>query len=410
MISRTLEAKLHELAGYYPAVAVTGPRQSGKTTLCQMAYPDKPYVSLEALDIRDFAGSDPRGFLAGYSGGAILDEIQHVPELLTYLQSDIDAHPEPGRFILTGSQHFGLSQSIAQSLAGRCGILVLLPPSLEELRAFPTAPADLFPLLWQGAYPRIYDRCIPAHQWLADYTTTYVQRDVRQVINVVDLQAFSVFLKLCAGRTAQEINLSALGSDAGVSHNTARAWLSVLEASYIIHRLPAWHTNIRKQIVKAPKLHFFDSGLVCYLLGIREPEQLRLHPLRGAIFESWVVSEIYKVCVHGGRQPNLSHYRQARGPEIDLLIESGEELTAVEIKSGATVTKDFFKNIRVFSDRMAGAGKIRHIRSRVVYGGDDSQQRSYADVLSWHDVQRVIAEDLTSSPASAVYDSPGRDD
>ena len=254
MIPRTLEQKLLELAGYYPVVVVTGPRQSGKTTLCQIAFPGKTYVSLETLDTREFAISDPRGFLAQYADGAIIDEIQHVPALLNYLQSDIDARPEPGRFILTGSQHFGLSQSISQSLAGRCGILVLLPPSLEELRAFPSAPADLFSVLWQGAYPRIYDRDIPAHQWLADYTTTYVQRDVRQVINIGDLQVFSGFLKLCAGRTGQEINLSTLGSDAGVSHNTARAWLSVLETSYIIHRLPAWHVNVRKQVVKAPKL------------------------------------------------------------------------------------------------------------------------------------------------------------
>ena len=392
MISRTLETKLRELAGYYPAVAVTGPRQSGKTTLCQMAYPEKPYVSLEALDIRDFASKDPRGFLAEYSNGAVMDEIQHVPEFLSYLQSEIDARPDAGRFILTGSQHFGLSQSIAQSLAGRCGILVLLPPSLEELRAFPIAPADLFPLLWQGAYPRIYDRDIPAHQWLADYTATYIQRDVRQVINVGDLQAFSGFLKLCAGRTAQELNLSALGNDAGVSHNTARAWLSVLETSYIIHRLPAWHTNIRKQVVKAPKLHFFDSGLVCYLLGIRETDQLLLHPLRGAIFESWVVSEIFKICVHSGLQPSLFHYREARGPEIDLLIEHGEDIVAVEIKSGATINKDFFNNLRHFSDHMKGAGKTRPVRSHVVYGGHESQQRSDAQVLSWRHVQRVIAE------------------
>lgn len=392
MIPRTLESKLHELAGYYPVVVVTGPRQSGKTTLCQMAYPDKRYVSLEALDIRDFASGDPRGFLAEYADGAIIDEIQNVPELLNYLQTEIDTRPDPGRFILTGSQHFGLSQSIAQTLAGRCGILVLLPPSLEELRAFPTAPADLLPLLWQGAYPRIYDRDIPAHQWLADYTSTYIQRDVRQIINVSDLQAFSGFLKLCAGRTAQEINLSALGNDAGVSHNTARAWLSVLETSYIVHRLPAWHTNIRKQVVKGPKLHFFDSGLACYLLGIREPEQLRLHPLRGAIFESAVISEIYKTSVHSGVQPSLFHYREARGLEIDLLIAQGEELASVEIKSGATTTADFFKNLKRFSDRMKNSGKKRPIQSYVVYGGDDSHHRTDARVLSWRHAHQVVVD------------------
>jgi hypothetical protein len=392
MIPRILEQKLRELSGYYPAVVVTGPWQSGKTTLCQIVFPAKAYVSLEALDTREYAISDPRGFLAEYGDGAIIDEIQHAPELLSYLQSDIDARPDPGRFILTGSQHFGLSQSISQSLAGRCGILVLLPPSLDELHSFPTAPADLFSVLWQGAYPRIYDRGIPAHQWLADYTATYVQRDVRQVINIGDLQVFSGFLKLCAGRAAQEINLSALGSDAGLSHNTVRAWLSVLETSYIIHRLPAWHANIRKQVIKAPKLHFFDSGLVCYLLGIRSQEQLRFHPLRGAIFESWVISEIYKTIVHSGVQPNLYHYRETRGLEIDLLIEQYEGLDAVEIKSGATIAVDFFKNLKRFSDRMKAAGKKSPIRSHVVYGGDDSRQRSDAQVLSWRDVERLIVD------------------
>lgn len=390
MVSRSLETKLIELASYYSAVLVTGPRQSGKTTLCQMVYPDKPYVSLEALDIRDFARSDPRGFLAEYADGAVIDEVQHVPDLLSYLQSDIDARPDPGRFILTGSQHFGLSQSISQTLAGRCGILVLLPPSREELMQFPVAPDELFTLLWQGAYPRIYDRQIPAHQWLADYTTTYVERDVREVINIGDLQAFSGFMRLCAGRTAQEINLSAIGSDAGVSHNTVRAWLSALEASYIVHRLPAWHVNLRKQIVKAPKLHFFDSGLVCYLLGIREPAQLRLHPLRGAIFESWVVSEIYKSFVHSGIQPRLFHYREARGPEVDLIIEQAPPITAIEIKSGATASKHFFRNLERFSARMKQAPHKRQIRSRVVYGGERSQQRSQAQLLSWRDVHKVI--------------------
>jgi predicted AAA+ superfamily ATPase len=390
MIKRALETKLHELAGYYPAVIVTGPRQSGKTTLCQMAYPKKPYVSLEAIDMRDFAANDPRGFLSEFADGAVIDEIQHAPELLSYLQVEVDSRPDPGRFILTGSQHFALSRSISQSLAGRCGISVLLPPDLEELTQFPEPPDDLFHMLWQGSYPRIYDQRIPADQWLSDYVMTYIQRDVRQVINVGDLQAFSGFLKLCAGRTAQEINLSKLGSDAGVSHNTARSWLSVMETSYIVHRLPAWHANIRKQIVKAPKLHFFDSGLVCYLLGIREPEQLRLHPLRGAIFESWVVSEIYKYCVHNGLQPDLFHYREARGPEVDLLIEQGRHFCAVEIKSGATVNKDFFKNLNQFSARAEKAGKADTVSNFVVFGGEDTQTRSNAKVLSWRNVHGVM--------------------
>jgi len=390
MIHRTLEKKLLELAGYYPAVVITGPRQSGKTTLCRMVFPDKPYVSLEALDKREYAESDPRGFLAEYADGALIDEIQHVPDLLSYLQNDIDERSEPGRFILTGSQHFGLSQSISQTLAGRCGILVLLPPSLGELLAFPNAPEDLFSVLCQGAYPRIFDQNIPAHQWLADYITTYVQRDVREVVNVGDLQTFSSFLKLCAGRTAQEINLSAIGGDTGVSYNTVRSWLSVLETSYIILRLPAWHISIRKQVVKAPKLHFIDSGLACHLLGIREPEQLYHHPLRGAIFESWVVSEIFKAHVHGGDQPRIFHYRETRGIEIDLLIEQFQSLDAIEIKSGATISRDFFKNLERFHDRLNKASSERLLRKNIVYGGDTKQKQSTVQVLPWRDVHKLI--------------------
>jgi len=392
MIPRKLAAKLRELSGYYPVVAVTGPRQSGKTTLCKATFPDKRYVSLEALDMREFALTDPRGFLDEYRQGAILDEIQQAPSLLSYLQEVVDENPEPGRFILTGSQHFGMSEAIAQSLAGRCGILTLLPPDLEELRAFPNAPRDLFTTLWQGAYPRIYDRNIPAQQWLADYVATYVQRDVRQVIRVGDLLAFTEFLKLCAGRTAQEINLSSLGADAGISHNTARSWLSVLETSFIIHRLPAWHANVRKQVVKAPKLHFFDSGLVCYLLGIREPQQLRHHPLRGAIFESWVVSELYKAQVHAGEQPRMFHYRESRGLEIDLLIDRGETLHAIEIKSGATASPDFFRHFDRLPERLKHTPLPANIRNHVVYGGDLTQQRSQAQLLSWRDLPELLGE------------------
>lgn len=271
-------------------------------------------------------------------------------------------------------------------------MLALLPPSQEELVAFPNAPEDLYSILWQGAYPRIYDRNIPAHQWLADYVITYVQRDVREVINVGDLLAFSNFLKLCAGRTAQKINLSSLGNDAGISHNTARAWLSILETSYIIHRLPAWHANIRKQVVKAPKLHFFDSGLVCYLLGIQEPGQLRHHPLRGAIFESWVVSELYKAQVHRGEQPLMFHYRESRGAEIDLLIDRGECLHAIEIKSGATASTDFFKHFQKLPERMKNTSLPSVIKSYVIYGGEESQQRSAAQLVSWRDACGVLPD------------------
>ena len=390
MITRKLLPTLLKLAEYYPVVVVTGPRQAGKTTLCRAAFPDMSYVSLESLDVRDFARDDPRGFLSEYSEGAVIDEIQNVPELVSYLQAEVDERSTPGRFILTGSQHFGISQTISQSLAGRCGMLALLPPDLEELGLFPSVPDDLYTLLWQGSYPRIYDRSIPANQWLADYTMTYIQRDVRQVLNIGDISSFSGFLKLCAGRTAQEINLSSLGGDAGISHNTARAWLSVLEASYLVLRLPAWHTNIRKQVVKTPKLHFLDSGLVCYLLNIREPEQLRHHPLRGAVFESWVVSEVYKTLVHLGEVPDLYHYRESRGLEVDLLVNRADLLSSIEIKSGGTIVGDFFKCFTPFAERISKTVLPKKIDNIVVYGGKASQQRSSARVIAWKDVGEIL--------------------
>ncbi len=392
MIPRKLAKHLVQLASYYPVVVVTGPRQAGKTTLCRTTFADKPYVSLEALDTRDFAQNDPRGFLKEYRGGAILDEIQQAPGLVSYLQSEVDERPEPGRFILTGSQHFGISQTVSQSLAGRCGLLTLLPPDLAELRGFSEVPDDLWTLLWQGAYPRIYDRKIPADQWLADYIVTYVQRDVRQVLNVGDLLAFSNFLQLCAGRSGQEINLSTLGSDAGVSHNTARSWLSILEAGFLIHRLPPWHVNIRKQVVKAPKLHFFDSGLLCALLQIKEPGQLRQHPLRGAIFESWVVAELYKTLAHEGEQPLLHHYRESRGLEMDVLVHRGDCLHVVEVKSASTAAADFFKGFERLAERVREAGLSLRLDNVVVYGGETSQQRSAARLLAWRDVGRVLHE------------------
>ncbi len=382
MQPRNLQALLQKVAGFYPVVAVTGPRQSGKTTLCRATFPDKPYVSFEALDDRSFATHDPRGFLAQYADGAVLDEVQNVPDLLSYLQGDVDARPEPGRFILTGSQQLHLLAQVSQSLAGRVGMLQLLPLGFDELQRFPHPPKDLWTAVWQGGYPRIHDRDIPAGRWLSDYVATYVQRDVRQVLNVGDLLTFTAFLKLCAGRTGQEMNLSALGADAGVTHNTARSWLAVLESSYLVFRVPAWHTNARKQVIRAPKLHFFDTGLACQLLGIHEPEQLHSHPLRGALFETWVATEIYKARAHRGEPPGLLHHREARGLEIDLLVEDGQSLRAVEVKSGMTVAGDWFANLRKF----ASLHPDRKIASRLVYGGDVAQDRSDVEVVPWREV------------------------
>lgn len=384
MIQRNLAPILRQAAALYPVLLLVGPRQSGKTTLCRSLFADLPYVSLEPLDRRETAIHDPRGFLDEYRRGAVFDEVQHAPALLSYLQEEVDADATPGRFVLTGSQHFGLTDQVAQSLAGRCGVFTLLPPSWDELQRFPDPPKDLFEALWMGAYPRIHDQRIPPARWLADYLVTYVQRDVRSVLNIGDLLAFTDFVSLCAGRTAQEINLSALGGDAGVSHNTARQWLSVLEAGFLIHRLPAWHSNFRKQIVKAPKLHFIDSGLACHLLDIHEPEQLRHHPLRGAIFESWVAAELLKRQVHAGLPARLRHYRESRGLEIDILLENAGKRLAVEAKSGATVAAEFFRPLEKLR------AQLPDVLAGIVYGGSEIHSRNGIRAVPWNGIEALF--------------------
>ena len=381
MIRRNLAAVLRQASRQYPVVTLTGPRQSGKTTLCKATFAKKPYVSLEPMDRQEYAKQDPRGFLAEHARGAIFDEIQNVPQLMGYLQEEVDRDPSPGRFILTGSHHLGLLASVSQSLAGRTAVLHLLAPGLDEIRRFPDPPRDLMSVLWNGAYPRIFDRKIPAGRWLADYVSTYIQRDVRQILNVVDLGTFTSFLRLAAGRTAQELNLSALGADAGVSHNTARAWLSVLEANFLCFRVPAWHHNLRKQAIRAPKLHFYDSGLVCQLLGIRGPDDLLHHPLRGPIFESWVAAEIVKAHVHRGRTPALHHFRDAKGLEVDLVLAGAKTLQLVEVKSARTVSEEFFSGMRRLAD--IEVPRTAAVEQVLVYGGDEKQRRQGARVVPW---------------------------
>ncbi len=389
MIDRVAAPYLAELARHYPVVTVTGPRQSGKTTLCRATFPGLPYVSLEPLDVRESALTDPRGFLARFPNGAVIDEVQRAPELPSYLQAEVDERPTPGRFILTGSQHMALTATVSQSLAGRTGVLELFPPSWGELKRFPTVPSELFEVLWTGSYPRIFDRQIPAHQWLGDYVATYVQRDVRQLLKVGDLRAFSNFLNLCAGSTAAEINLSRLGSDSGTAHNTAKAWLSVLEASYLVFRVPGWHPNFRKQVVKSAKLHFIDTGLVCYLLGIREPEQLRTHPLRGAVFETWVASEIVKQAAHRGERSALFHYRDANGLEVDLVAESPSGIHLTEAKSGATVASDFTAAVDRLARSIRPRVPGRSISARVVFGGATGESRGGTEVIPWHAIDQA---------------------
>ncbi len=388
MISRVLEARLRELAGKFPIVTVTGPRQSGKTTLCRAVFPGKPYVSLEAPDTAEYARRDPRGFLAEHGEGAVFDEVHRVPELLSYLQPLVDADPSRGRFVLTGSANFALLQSLGQSLAGRTALLELLPLSLEEVRRFPDPPGDLWELLCRGSYPALYDRELAAGDWYPSYVATYLERDVRAILAVGDLLAFQTFLRLCAGRVGQLVNFSALAADAGVTHNTARAWLSVLEAGYVAWRLPPFHANLAKRLVKTPKLHFVDTGLACYLLGIRSAGQLRDHPLRGAVFETWVASEILKSRVHRGLPPSLSFFRDRKGSEVDLVVEEGRSLLAVETKSGQTVASDFFAGLESFLALAAESHPARSPQAFVVYGGTATQKRSAAHVVAWSDLDQ----------------------
>jgi len=380
MIERSISDRVRDVAGHYPIVTITGPRQSGKTTLVRMLFADRPYVNLEAPDVREAVRSDPREFLSRHRGGAVIDEVQRVPELLSYLQVEVDERPEPGRFVLTGSVNMALLGAVSQSLSGRTALLTLLPLGLEEIRRFDEPCEDLIETMWRGSYPAVFDRGIPPTEWYASYVGTYVERDVRQILNVGNLTAFQAFLRLCAGRTAQLLNLSSLAADCGVTHNTARSWLSVLEASHIVSRLPPLTTNLTKRQVKTPKLHFLDTGLVCYLLGVTSPDQLAHHPLRGAVFETWVVSEIMKARASKGLQRGLHFTRDRKGNEVDLVIETGDRLLAVETKSGQTIASDFFRGLDLFEKR-AGAASVTKV---LVHGGDAAHDRHGTRLVPWN--------------------------
>lgn len=382
MIPRTAASTLRTLAAGFPVVGVTGPRQSGKTTLARAVFSDKPYVSLEDPDVREFASEDPRAFLARYADGAVLDEAQRAPALFSYLQSHVDETGSPGQFILTGSQQFGMVSAITQSLAGRVGLLALLPFSLSELHDAGKAPESLDELLWRGGYPPIYDRPVDPPTWYGSYVQTYLERDVRQLIQIRDLTLFQRFLRLCAGRTGQLLNQSALGDETGVSHNTIREWVSVLEASYIIHRLPPQHRNFNKRLVKTPKLYFVDAGLAAWLLGIETPGQLASHPLRGSLFETWVVGEFLKSRFNRGLASNLSFWRDRGGREIDLILEHGGRLQPVEIKVGATVSGDAFTGLHRWREIAGDAA----MDPTLVYAGDMPQERRGVAVRPWREL------------------------
>jgi hypothetical protein len=384
MIKRQAETVLLELAKGYPILAITGPRQAGKTTLAQAAFPDKRYVSLEDLDEREFADQDPRGFLARFPDGAILDEAQRCPKLFSYLQTLVDIEKRMGMFVLTGSQQFGLMSNITQTLAGRVGMVQLLPFSLPELQAA-NAPMDgLDDLLWRGMYPPIYDRNLAPDQWFSNYVMTYIERDVRQIVEVQNLSLFQRFIKMCAARTGQLLNMSSLATDCGVTHGTIRSWLSVLEAGYVVFLLQPHHQNFGKRLVKTPKLYFHDTGLAAFLLGIRDAEHLSIHSSRGALFENFVVSELIKQRFNQGLASNLYFWRNNTGDEVDVVIEQGEKLMPVEIKSGQTYNSDFVAGINKW---MKFAGETS-MTPQLVYGGDDNMNRNGIEVSSWKSIFR----------------------
>ena len=390
-IKRIIQSHLKRLSEQFPAIAIMGPRQSGKTTLSRETFPEHTYVSLENLDTRKMAQEDPRGFLATYANrkGVIIDEIQEVPELFSYLQEILDQAYRPGYFILTGSQHFLLYEKITQSLAGRIALLTLLPLSVSELREAGMLGQDPESLLIKGFYPRLYAQNIDVQTWCDNYISTYVERDVRQVLKISDVMTFQRFLKLCAARVGNLLNYAELARDCDMSPNTAKAWLSILEASYIVKLLSPYHKNFNKRIIKTPKLYFYDTSLVCALLGIRTAHDLSLSTFRGAIFESYVISEILKYSYNNNERPQIYFWRDVQGHEIDCVIEkSFNEVVPVEIKARRTVSDDFFKGLLDWQSITDQPESI----SYVVYGGHENMTRRNGRIFGWNTIDEMLTQ------------------
>jgi len=367
MIKRKAEQELKTLAAQFKAVAVVGPRQSGKTTLVRKVFEKMPYVNLENPDIRRFAMDDPRGFLSTYSQGAVLDEIQRVPELFSYLQQVLDDQQTNGRFILTGSNNFLLQESISQSLAGRVGYLFLLPLTISEIGVRET---NVNRIIFKGSYPALYNNSTDAARFYANYIRTYIERDVRLIRNITDLYAFERFLRLCAGRIGQLLNMSSLAVEVGVDVKTISSWIGILEASFILFRLQPYHINFNKRVVKMPKLYFYDTGLAVALLGIEKEEYLMLHSSRGSLFENLVIVDLLKNRYNSGKSNNLFFWRDSTGNEIDILVDKGVSRLPVEIKSGLTLSEESFRGLNFWSKLTQTEGGY------LIYGGSETQRRS----------------------------------
>ncbi len=381
MIERTLTAKIVALAQKFQVITLTGPRQAGKTTLVRAAFPGLPYASLEEPDVRQIALTDPRGFLSNYPAGAVLDEVQNTPDLFSYIQRLVDEDRQV-RFVLTGSSNFLLMERISQTLAGRTAVVYLLPFSFAEL-----APgAESYEsLIFKGRYPRVFDRDMAPTDFYPAYIQTYVERDVRLLKNIGDSNAFIQFIRLCAGRIGQLLNYASLASDAGISPNTAKAWLSILESSYILYRLQPYYRNFSKRLVKSPKLYFHDTGVACSLLGIRDENQVNLHYMKGALFENLVIGEFIKRAFHRGENRQPYFWQDNHGKEIDCLLVNGDRVTPVEIKSGKTMSTSYFDNLRYWRPLMS----LSEDQSYVVYGGDQSLQTSAGALVSWRQLDRI---------------------
>jgi uncharacterized protein len=379
-IPRDAEGTLHRLARGFPVVWLTGPRQSGKTTLARAAQPDLPYCNLERPDERQFALTDPRGFLATYPGGAIIDEVQYAPELTSWLQPLVDGGHRMGAWWLTGSQQPAITERVSQSLAGRVGRVELLPLSAHELSQAGRLPTSLDEVLFTGGYPALFDRQISPTDWLGNYVATYVERDVRQLTAVRDLDTFTRFVRICAARSGQLLNMTSLGNDVGISSVTVKDWLSILRATYLIDIVEPFHANLTTRLVKSPKLIFLDVGLMAYLLGINDVSQVASHPLRGALFETWGITEQLKSWRNQGSPQRATFLRDKSGTEIDLAFEDAGTLHAVEFKSGATISSDWSAGFTKWRRRNVTNNWAKPI---VVYGGPEDSLRTDVDYVSW---------------------------
>jgi predicted AAA+ superfamily ATPase len=385
-IERNLRHAIRAHADKYPVVAVTGPRQSGKTTLLKALFPDYTYLSLENPDLREFAERDPNGFFAHYSGNLLLDEAQRVPSIFSYIQTLVDASGKMGQFILSGSQNFQLLQSITQSLAGRVALFKLLPLDFSEMSSAGILPGQYATAIVQGAYPAIHHRGIAPNSFYSNYIQTYVERDISEVIRVRDTSQFRKFLSLCAGRAGQLLNLNAMANECGISQPTAKAWLSVLQSSYIVFLLQPYHANISKRLIKTPKLYFYDTGLLAHLLHITHGDDIPLHALKGSLFENLMVSELMKQNHHHYLHREFWFWRDTAGNEVDVVMHGRQGLHAIELKASQTVTSELFKGLVQFENSFPSV----RVQKTLIHGGATNQQRSQATVVGWRSVADVL--------------------